>query len=90
MQGYVRNEKKCSSRIIRKAFSRWEVAVMASSNDCKNCLHSKEDHHLVLGRSGGGDFLAGTSMPSGKLKSSISCTKCTCNNYAPIEDSEEE
>ena len=42
------------------------------SDDCKNCLHSKEDHHLVLGRSGGGDFLAGTSMPSGKLKSNIS------------------
>ena len=63
---------------------------MTSNTDCTNCTHSKEDHHLVLGRSGGGDFLAGTSMPSGKLKSNITCTKCICNNYAPIGDSKEE
>ena len=63
---------------------------MTSNTDCTNCTHSKEDHHLVLGRSEGGDFLAGTSMPSGKLKSSITCTKCFCNNYAPVIDSKEE
>jgi len=63
---------------------------ITSSTDCTNCTHSKEDHHLVLGRSGGGDFLPGTSMPSGKLESSIACTKCTCNNYATVEDSKEE
>ena len=61
---------------------------MTSKNDCKNCLHSKEDHHLVLGRSGGGDFLPGTSMPSGKLQSIIACTKCSCKDYDPKEDSE--
>ena len=63
---------------------------MTSSTDCTNCTHSKDDHHLVFGRSGGGDFLAGTSMPSGKLESNISCTKCTCNNYAPVVDSDEQ
>ena len=63
---------------------------MTSNTDCTNCTHSKEDHHLVLGRSGSGDFLAGTSMPSGKLKSNISCTKCPCNNYVPVIDSDEQ
>ena len=63
---------------------------ITSSTDCTNCTHSKEDHHLVLDRSGGGDFLAGTSMPSGKLKSNIPCTKCTCNNYASVVDFKEE
>ena len=63
---------------------------MTHSTDCTNCMHSKDDHHLVLGRSGGGDFLPGTSMPSGKLESSISCTKCTCNSYAPVGESKEE
>ena len=58
------------------------------SNGCKNCTHSKEDHHLVLGRSGGGDFLPGTSMPSGKLESIIVCTKCSCKDYVPKENSE--
>ena len=62
---------------------------MPLSTDCANCTHSKGDHHLVLGRSGGGDFLPGTSMPSGKLESSICCTKCTCSNYTPFEDSED-
>ena len=62
---------------------------MTYSTDCTNCTHSKDDHHLVLGRSGSGDFLAGTSMPSGKLESSITCTKCTCNNYVSVGDSEE-
>jgi hypothetical protein len=57
--------------------------------DCTNCTHSKGDHQLVLGRTGGGDFLAGTSMPSGKLESNISCTKCTCSNYAPVGDSQD-
>ena len=60
------------------------------NNDCKNCTHLKEDHQLVLGRSGGGDFLPGTSMPSGKLQSKIMCTKCSCKDYAPKEDSESE
>ncbi|QMU53434.1 MAG: hypothetical protein GKS07_08050 [Nitrosopumilus sp.] len=54
-----------------------------------DCIHSKDDHQLVLGRTGNGDFLAGTSMPSGKLESTISCTKCTCSNYAPVGDSED-
>ena len=40
---------------------------MTNELQCNNCTHSKEDHHLVLDRSGGGDFLPGTSMPSGKL-----------------------
>jgi hypothetical protein len=62
---------------------------MTSSNECKNCLHPKEDHHLVLGRTGGGDFLPGTSMPSGKLESSIECTKCPCKEYVPKVDSEQ-
>ena len=53
------------------------------SDDCKNCLHSKEDHQLELGRIGAGDFLPGTSMPSGKLQSKILCTKCSCKNYVP-------
>jgi len=61
---------------------------MTISNDCKNCLHSKEDHHLVLGRSGDDDFLPGTSMSDGKLKSNIVCTKCPCKDYDPKEDSE--
>ena len=61
---------------------------MTLSTNCTNCPHSKEDHRLVLGRSGGGDFLPGTSMPSGKLQSRISCTKCSCTNYATVEDSE--
>ncbi|WP_160289374.1 hypothetical protein [Nitrosopumilus adriaticus] len=56
------------------------------NDDCKNCLHSKEDHHLALGRIGTGDFLPGTSMPSGKLQSKIVCTKCSCKNYVPKED----
>ena len=60
---------------------------MTSNDDCKNCTHSKQDHQLVLGRTGGGDFLPGTSMPSGKLQSKIICTKCTCNNYVPKSDS---
>ena len=62
---------------------------MTLSTDCINCTHSKDDHRLVLGRSGGGDFLAGTSMPSGKLESNISCTKCTCSDYASVVDSED-
>ena len=61
---------------------------MTNESYCKNCTHSKEDHHLVLDRSGGGDFLPGTSMPSGKLESNIVCTKCSCNNYVPKEHSE--
>ena len=52
-------------------------------DDCGNCSHTKEDHKLVLGRIGTGDFLPGTSMPSGKLQSKISCTKCSCKNYVP-------
>ena len=36
------------------------------NDDCKNCQHSKKDHQLALGRIGSGDFLPGTSMPSGK------------------------
>ncbi len=60
---------------------------MTSSDDCNNCDHSKQDHKLVLGRSGGGDFLPGTSMPSGKLQSKIMCTKCDCNDYSPKGDS---
>ena len=56
--------------------------------DCKNCLHAKHDHKLVLGRHGGGDFLPGTSMPSGKLDSRIICTKCSCKEYEPKEDLE--
>ena len=49
---------------------------MTKESDCKNCLHTKHDHKLVLGRHGDGDFLPGTSMPSGKLDSKIICTKC--------------
>ena len=60
---------------------------MTINDDCKNCPHSKQDHQLVLGRSGGGDFLPGTSMPSGKLQSKIICTKCTCSDYIPKEES---
>ena len=60
-----------------------------SSTDCTTCKHPKQDHQLVLGRSGGGDFLAGTSMPSGKLQSRISCTRCDCSNYVPVGDSED-
>lgn len=56
-----------------------------SGNDCKNCTHSKQDHQLVLDRFGGGDFLPGTNMPSGKLESKIMCTKCSCKDYAPQE-----
>ena len=55
------------------------------NEDCKNCTHSKKDHKLVLGRTGGGDFLPGTSMPSGKLQSKIMCTKCSCKDYSPTE-----
>ncbi|AJM91783.1 hypothetical protein C6989_03390 [Nitrosopumilus sp. b2] len=55
------------------------------NDDCKNCPHSKEDHKLALGRIGTGDFLPGTSMPSGKLQSKILCTKCSCKNYVPKE-----
>ena len=61
---------------------------MTSIDDCKNCTHSKEDHRLELGRSGGGDFLPGTSMPSGKLQSKIVCTKCNCDDYGPKDDSD--
>lgn len=53
---------------------------MTTDDHCKNCSHSKEDHQLSLGRSGDGDFLAGTSMPSGKLESNIVCSKCTCKD----------
>ena len=42
----------------------------------------------MLGRHGDGDFLPGTSMPSGKLDSKIICTKCTCEEYEPKEDLE--
>ena len=61
---------------------------MADELGCKNCIHSKNDHKLVLGRHGGGDFLPGTSMPSGKLDSKILCTKCPCKGYESKEDSE--
>ena len=61
---------------------------MTTELNCKNCIHSKNDHKLVLGWHGGGDFLPGTSMPSGKLDSKIICTKCTCIGYEPKEDSE--
>lgn len=61
--------------------------IMVSEDNCKNCLHSKEDHHLLLDRSGDGDFLAGTSMPSGKLESNIVCSKCSCKNYISKSDS---
>lgn len=60
---------------------------MKSGDDCKNCTHSNQEHQLVLGRSGGGDFLPGTSMPSGKLQSKIMCTKCSCKDYAPKDES---
>ena len=60
---------------------------MTFNDDCKNCAHPKQDHQLVLGRTGGGDFLPGTSMPSGKLQSEIICTKCTCKDYVPKSDS---
>ena len=56
---------------------------MTTDDNCKNCSHSKEDHQLSLGRSGDGDFLAGTSMPSGKLESNIVCSKCSCKDYVP-------
>jgi len=36
---------------------------------------------------GDGDFLAGTSMPSGKLESNIVCSKCSCKDYVPKIDS---
>ena len=62
---------------------------MTASDDCKNCTHSKQDHHLVLSRSGGGDFLPGTSMPSGKLQSKIMCTRCSCKGYVPKDDSDQ-
>ena len=42
----------------------------------------------MLGRSGSGDFLPGTSMPDGKLQSNIVCTKCQCKDYDSKEDSE--
>ena len=58
---------------------------MTTELDCKNCLHAKHDHKLVLGRHGGGDFLPGTSMPSGKLDSKIICTKCSCEEYESKE-----
>lgn len=60
---------------------------MASDDNCKNCSHSKEDHQLILDRTGEGDFLAGTSMPSGELKSNIVCSKCSCKDYIPKTDS---
>ena len=63
---------------------------MMTNNDCKNCTHPKQDHQLVLGRSGGGDFLPGTSMPSGKLQSKIMCTICSCRDYAPKDDSDQD
>ena len=59
---------------------------MMANDNCKNCTHSKQDHQLVLGRSGGGDFLPGTSMPSGKLQSKIMCTRCSCKDYVPKDD----
>ncbi|MCH9657602.1 hypothetical protein K0U27_02720 [archaeon] len=59
---------------------------MTYDTDCSNCTHLKNDHRLMLGRSGGGDFLPGTSMPSGNLESSICCTKCTCCDYVPVGD----
>lgn len=55
---------------------------MTFSTDCKNCTHPKQDHQLALGRSGGGDFLSGTLMPSGNLQSKIMCTKCSCKDHA--------
>lgn len=61
---------------------------MINESGCKNCIHSKNDHKLVLGRHGGGDFLPGTSMPTGKLDSKIVCTKCSCKEYKSKEDSE--
>lgn len=60
---------------------------MTSENNCENCSHSKEEHQLMLGHTGEGDFLAGTSMPSGKLKSNIVCSKCSCKDYVPKIDS---
>ncbi len=60
---------------------------MTTDDDCKNCSHSKEDHQLLLERSGDGDFLAGTSMSSGELKSNIACTKCSCKEYVLKSDS---
>ena len=60
---------------------------MTSNDDCKNCSHSKDEHQLLLDRSGDGDFLAGTSMPSGKLESNIVCSKCSCKDYVPKEES---
>ena len=59
---------------------------MTNELGCKNCINSKNDHKLALGRHGGGDFLPGTSMPSGKLDSKIICTKCSCKGYEPKED----
>ncbi len=60
---------------------------MITDDNCKNCSHSKEDHQLLLDRHGDGDFLAGTSMPSGKLKSNIVCSECSCKDYVPNSDS---
>ena len=60
---------------------------MTFDDHCKNCSHSKKDHQLLLERSGDGDFLPGTSMPSGELKSNIVCSKCSCKDYVPKADS---
>lgn len=59
---------------------------MTSADMCKICSHSKEEHQLMLCRTGEGDFLAGTSMPSGELKSNIVCRKCSCKDYVPKTD----
>ena len=62
---------------------------MTLSNNCRNCTHSKESHKLVVEYPGGPKVLPGTVMYDTHLESKIKCTKCTCQNYIPMDDSEQ-
>ena len=62
---------------------------MTSNNDCKNCAHSKEFHQLVVEYPGGPKVLPGTIMYDTHLESQIKCIKCSCQNYVPIDESEQ-
>ena len=62
---------------------------MTSKDNCRNCNHTKESHKLVVEYPGDPKVLPGTIMYDTHLESIIKCTQCTCQKYAPMDDSDQ-